>query len=168
MMPEKMQPPCLEEFVAAGYPAENYEKHFAALRELGEEWGDTWSNPNWKSAPPELVGVPERLMVHSTVRNPQTRIARKLKPGRKAFKQHLFMDPAKRLVRGRPVAITSSELSARLAIFSEAERVGAIEVRTLDGRRLNLQSLPGLVRLAAPAASIRHTDVAVHRGNLRW
>jgi len=154
-MSEKIQPPCLEEFVAAGYPAENYEKHFAALRELGEEWGDTWSNPNWKPAPPGLAEVPERLMVHSAVRNPQTRIARKLRPGRKAFKQHIFMDSTKRLVRGRPVAITSAELAARFDVFCEAERVGTIEVRTLDGRRLDLQSLrSGSVCLAAPAASI--------------
>jgi hypothetical protein len=39
------RPPCLQEFVAAGYRAENYERFFA-----GPEWGPTWSDPNWKKA----------------------------------------------------------------------------------------------------------------------
>jgi hypothetical protein len=38
------RPPCLEEWLDAGYPKEKYEEHFA-----GPEWGPTWSNPNYKS-----------------------------------------------------------------------------------------------------------------------
>lgn len=39
----KRMPPCLEEWVHAGYSPAHYELRFST-----PEWGPTWSNPNWK------------------------------------------------------------------------------------------------------------------------
>lgn len=142
---QKRQPPCREEFVAQGYPAENYEKHFA-----GEEWGPTWSDPGWSPVKSAARELPERLAVHSQVRKLESRLTRRKQPTRHRFKQHLFGDPSRRLLRNRPVLITSTELVQHFEELHSKESVGILAVRTLDGQRLNLAMLrDGILALAA-------------------
>jgi hypothetical protein len=154
MAETKKTPPCLEEFVAAGYKAENYEKHFEELRELGDSWGPTWSDPNWKAAPRLPEGIPAQLMVCSQVRKLASRTLRRQQPTRHRFKQYLFSDPSKRILRNRPVRITSDDLVKNFAELEAKEACGILAVHTLDGRRLDLASLrDGILSLSAKVPS---------------
>lgn len=135
MAETQRRPPCLEEFVASGYKAEIYEEFFGQ---------PPWSNPSWVKAdrPIDLPeGIPDSLMVHSQVRKQGSRLVRKQQPGRQRFKQHLFANPSKRLLRARPVRITSGELVTHFEELHAKERAGILAVHTVDGRRLDLSSL---------------------------
>lgn len=150
MIETKRTPPSLEEFVANGYAAENYERHFAALRERGEPWGDTWS----KEAQKLPEGVPAQLLVCSQVRKLTSRTLRRQQPVRHRFKQYLFADPSKRILRNRPVRITSEDLVKNFAELEAKEACGILAVHTLDGRRLNLASLrDGILSMSAKVSS---------------
>lgn len=154
MTETKMKPPSLEEYVAAGYQAENYEEHFEQLRERGEPWGPTWSDPNWKAAPKLPDGIPDQLMVCSQVRKLASRILRRQQPTRHRFKQYLFSDPSKRILRNRPVRITAADLVKNFAELEAKEACGILAVHTLDGRRLDLASLrEGILSLSAKVPS---------------
>lgn len=154
MAETKKTPPCLEEFVAAGYLAENYEKHFEELRALGEQWAPTWSNPAWKATPRLPEGIPEQLMVCSQVRKLASRTLRRQQPTRHRFKQYLFSDPSKRILRNRPVRITAEDLVKNFDELQAKEACGILAVHTLDGRRLDLASLrDGILSLSAKVPS---------------
>lgn len=140
MAETKRQPPCLEEYVARGYKAENYEAHFPPE----DGWLPTWSNPRWVKPPREVdmpEGIPAALMVCSQVRKQSSRLLRKQQPGRQKFKQFLFSDPSKRLLRARPLRITSTELVTYFDELYAKERAGILAVQTVDGRRLDLGAL---------------------------
>lgn len=156
MAETKRQPPCLEEYVARGYKKENYEAHFPPE----EGWLPTWSNPKWVKPRWEVElpeGIPDALVVHSQVRKQSSRLIRKQQPGRQRFKQFLFSDPSKRLLRARPVRITSTDLVTYFDELYAKERAGILAVHTVDGRRLDLSSLrEGILSMKgrAPAVSI--------------
>jgi len=138
--------PCIEEFVAAGYKAENYDAYFDA-----EEWGPGWSNPRWTKEGTKYdeeiddvarkLELPDIFMVHSQVRKVSTRTVRTRQPTRHKFKQYLLGDPHKRLTRRRPVAITARDLLRNLDTFIQDESIGKLSVHTRDGRRLDLNQL---------------------------
>lgn len=152
-MPESQKKtPCLEEFVAAGYPAERYEAHFAELRERGEDWSPTWSSAALVK-PIDADLLPPMLEVRSQVRKIGSRITRRQQPVRHRFKQYLFSDPTKRLLRTRGVRVTAEELVRNYEELLVKESCGILAVHTLDGRRLDLASLKdGILRMAGKAS----------------
>lgn len=101
-------------------------------------------------APPKQV----RYRVYSMVRRVQTRTARATSPTRHRFKQYLFngtSSTTRRLVRNRPVEISSEELEQNLDELRAKWEVGMLEVRTMDGRVLNLNDFSvGPSRAPAP------------------
>ena len=138
--------PCIEEFVAAGYKAENYDAHFD-----DEEWGPGWSNPRWTKegsrqdeeidAIVRQLELPDTFKVQSQVRKVATRTVRSQHPTRHRFKQYILGDPHKRLTRRRPVVITARDLLRNLDTFIQDELVGKLSIHTHDGRRLDLNQL---------------------------
>lgn len=143
--------PCLEEFVDAGYPAEDFEKRFGV---------PPVSDPAWKK-PVELPeGLPDQLLVRSQVRNPATRTLRRQQPGRQRFKQHLFADPNRRLLRNRPVRITGAELVSHFAELEQGDATGLFGIFTLDGKRVDLKVLrEGVLALQAKAPVVTQPNV---------
>ena len=141
----RLKRPCIEEFVAAGYKKELYDEFF------GENYGPGWSNPKWVAANTSyederdlsalVEGLPTELHVRSQVRRLGTRTVRATQPTRHRFKNYLFSDPSRRLLRGRPVKITSTELVSNLDDFLDKERIGMLSVHALDGRRIDLALL---------------------------
>lgn len=95
-----------------------------------------------------------RFVVHSMVRRQKTRTARVKSPTRHRFKQYLFHDPNKRLIRNRPLTISEEELKDNIEHLRERHEQGMIEVRTPDGRIVDLQSLKaGPARVQSPDPS---------------
>jgi len=158
-----LQRPCLEEFIASGYAADQYDIYF------GEHYGPGWSNPAWKPVEesghrPSDMGALAKLVedlelppifhVRSQVRKVATRTLRSQQPTRHRFKQYLFSDPSKRLTRARHVNVTAIELVQNLDELIAHEGVGRLSVHTPDGRRLDLAQLKrGLPVLSAPAVT---------------
>jgi len=157
-----MTRPCLEEFVASGYKAEQYDAWFRIVGEgdsttLGPHgvsaWGPAWSDPNWTRAKGELVdGLPSVLVVRSQVRRGGTRTTRARAPSRHRFKQFLFGDPSYRLVRNGERQVSSEKVLANLNELIDKEAQGILSLHFIDGRRLNLELLKGgLVEVSVPA-----------------
>jgi len=147
-----MKRPCLEEFVASGYKAENYDAWFSGGDGAVGAWGPGWSNPNWVPGQNELLSsLPEVLVVRSQVRRVATRTTRARSPSRHRFKQFLFGDPSYRLVRNGERQVTSVKVLANLNELIDKETAGLLSVHFIDGRRLNLEFLKGgLVEVEAP------------------
>jgi hypothetical protein len=90
------------------------------------------------------------LFVHSMVRHLRTRGKRAACPARHRFKQYLF-GGTRRLVRRRALPITDRELTAHLGELRDKWRAGILEVRTRDGRIVDLDTLePGPKKEPAP------------------
>lgn len=166
---ELLSRPCIEEFVAANYKAEDYDTYF------GAEYGPGWSDPTWtkekaneaRAMSALLRQLPDVLHVQSRVRHVSTRTLRTRQPTRHRFKQYLFSDPTLRLVRKRPVRITSSQLLHNLDELIQKEGAGILTVHLLDGRQLNLEQLRnGIVGsdtpAPAPALYNRRPDSIAH------
>jgi hypothetical protein len=146
--------PCLEEFVAAGYKAEDYEGWFKPGADPDvSAWGPPWSNPNWTKDQGELVAkLPDVLVVRSQVRRTNTRTARARAPSRHRFKQFLFGDPSYRLVRNGERQVVSTKVLSNLDELIDKEAQGLLSVHFIDGRRLNLELLKGgLLEVEAPS-----------------
>lgn len=132
VLPPSYKRPSIEEFVAAGYKAENYEQFFAKHEEqLARHYAE---------APTDL---PDAFYVRSQVRRVGTRTLRAKQPTRARFKQYLFGDPSKRLVRNRPLRISLAELSQNIDTLAESEAAGLLSVHMADGRRVDLKALKG-------------------------
>jgi hypothetical protein len=87
--------------------------------------------------------------VHSLVRSIRNRRQRTVNPGKLRFKQYVMNNSA-RLVRKRPLTITSRQLEKHLEEFQKKAAAGALEVRSIDGRVLDLSTM----KLAAPAPAV--------------
>jgi hypothetical protein len=144
--------PCLEEFVASGYKADNYDSWFSSGDGAVGAWGPGWSNPNWVPGQNELLSsLPEVLVVRSQVRRAATRTMRARSPSRHRFKQFLFGDPSYRLVRNGERQVPSAKVLANLNELIDKETAGLLSVHFIDGRRLNLEFLKGgIVEVEAP------------------
>jgi hypothetical protein len=86
------------------------------------------------------ANLPERLYVHSLVRRRQTRMKRWTSPTRHRFTQRVLPEQ-RRLVRGRPLDISRQQLLDNLDDFQKKNELGFLEIRTKDGRLVNLVSL---------------------------
>jgi hypothetical protein len=78
--------------------------------------------------------------IHSTVRAKHTRTARTASPGTTRLKQFVGRNQT-RLVRGRPIFMDEDELVECIDDLREKENAGVIEVRSEDGRLLDLRTL---------------------------
>ncbi len=159
--------PCLEEFMAAGYPREDYDKRFGGPVEAGKEaWGPPWSNPNWRKPTPN--GLPDTLHVVSQVRRVGTRTARATAPTKHRFKQYLFGDPSHRLVRNRRIVLNTGKVLDNIDELITKEQQGILSVHHADGRRVDLQALKdmraddvfGAPRLASPPPNFPLDSIA--------
>lgn len=132
-LPSNYKRPSREAFIAAGYTG-NYEEFFERHEEKLAEHFD--------GAPmPQVHGVPDFLFIHSEVRSVTNRTVRARNPTRHRFKQYLFGDPSKRLIRNRPLRVPTEVVLANLSELMAKESCGMLSVRTADGRRLNLSAL---------------------------
>lgn len=137
--------PCLEEYVAARYPADTYDSFFSSATETEDgtpriPWGPGWSNPGWVD-PVVLEELPKVLHVRSQVRRQATRTQRATAPKRHRFKQYLFGDPSHRLIRNRNLAVQTSRVLAGIDELIEKEQLGLLTVHLPNGARLDLLAL---------------------------
>lgn len=95
------------------------------------------------------ANLPEALNIHSQVRRQATRLQRMRSPTRHRFTQRVLSDQ-RRLVRGRPLKITREQLLANLDELQEKNRLGILEVKTMDGRAVDLTSLEAAKPKVAP------------------
>lgn len=149
-LPRGYKRPSIEEFVAAHYDAKDYEQFFqahearlAAAYASGEVTDESYgySVTGTGQQTPLVEGLPDALHIQSQVRKVGTRTTRARQPTRHRFKQYLFGDPSKRLVRSRKVGITSQELVDNFDELLAKEAAGILSVHTTDGRRVNLEVL---------------------------
>lgn len=137
--------PCLEEFVAARYPAESYDTFFTSAAEDMNgnpciPWGPGWSNTGWVNQE-KLGELPAVLHVRSQVRRQATRTQRATAPTRHRFKQYLFGDPSHRLIRNRNLSVQTSRALAGIDELIEKERLGLLTVHLPNGARVDLIAL---------------------------
>ena len=78
--------------------------------------------------------------VVNITRSPQGRLSRASNRGAIRHTQYI-LDSQLRMVPGRPALITQEDLDRNLDELREKSRLDILEVRTLDGRRLNLDTL---------------------------
>lgn len=149
-LPRGYKRPSIEEFVAARYDAKDYEQFFqvhearlaaayAAGEITDESYGKSMTGVGQQA--PLVEGLPDALHIQSQVRKVGTRTTRARQPTRHRFKQYLFGDPSKRLVRSRKVGITSRELVDNFDELLAKEAAGILSVHTTDGLRVNLEVL---------------------------
>lgn len=156
-LPRDYKRPSLEEFVAANYDAKDYEQFFqahearlAAAYAAGEVTDESYRRTKQQAQEPLVEGLPDALHVQSQVRRVGTRTTRVRQPTRHRFKQYLFGDPSKRLVRNGKVSITSRDLVTNLDELRSKERAGILSVHATDGRRVNLDELARRLSGEAP------------------
>lgn len=99
-----------------------------------------------------LLAPETKYAIHSMVRSRHNRLARSQLPQPARFKQYVLPDQ-RRLVRGRPVIITEAELRENIDTLREQHAAHVLEVRTLDGRIVDL----GSIRVMPPAPVENHT-----------
>lgn len=78
--------------------------------------------------------------IQNTTREMSTRIQRYGQPTHNRLKQYVLKSQ-RRLVRGRPVLVTEEELQDNLEELREKSHDGILEVRTMDGRLVDLDTL---------------------------
>jgi len=101
-------------------------------------------------------GEPTHFAVHSMVRSRFNRTQRAQAPQHARFKQHVGSEQ-RRLLRNRPMLITEEVLKRDRDELLEMQKTGILEVRTLDGRLLDLETLQ--IGPAAPAENPRSSPV---------
>lgn len=153
--------PCLEEFVAARYPAEAYDSWFTSATEDKDgnprvPWGPGWSNPSWSPEFKDRGDLPTTLVVRSQVRRQATRMQRARSATRHRFKQYIGGDPSLRLVRNRQITLPTERVLTLIDELITRQRDGMISVHMIDGRPVDLLELKagvlsvGRVPLPAP------------------
>ncbi len=78
--------------------------------------------------------------IHNTARARHTRGVRSTNATHRGMKQYVTTGQH-RLIRGRPVIVTEEVLLTNLEELRKKNKAGILEVRTLDGRILNLDTL---------------------------
>lgn len=167
-LPKAYVRPSLAEFTSPGhgYKAEDYESFFGKLEaELAAQYASgavTDENfvdirdPDFEDDMTDADGdgLPDILHVKSQVRAQDNRSQRAQHPTRHRFKQYLFADPSKRLVRKRPLRVAASDVRANLDELIEKERIGILSVHAPNGARIDLAALKAgrVVMSAVPLA----------------
>jgi len=92
-----------------------------------------------------------KYAIHSTVRGRHNRTLRAQAPAHHRLKQYVGQNQT-RLVRSRPLTISEEELLRDLEELKKKSLMGILEVRTLDGRKMDLETLAPLP--AAPSSPL--------------
>lgn len=165
-LPKAYVRPSLAEFTSPdhGYKAEDYESFFgkfeaelAAQYASGEVTDETFvdiRDPDFdEMTDADGDGLPDTLHVKSQVRAQGDRTQRARHPTRHRFKQYLFADPSKRLVRKRPLRVSAELVRANLDELIAKEKVGILSVHAPNGQRIDLVALKAgrVVMAALPA-----------------
>lgn len=150
-LPSKYTRPSYAAFKAAGYTESTeedyvkfFEGHEAMLAEKyasGEITEENFVSDTDEMTDADHDGLPDILHVRSQVRAPGNRTLRARQPTRHRFKQYLFADPSKRLVRKRPLRVSASAVRANLDELIEKEAAGILSVHAPNGARINLAAL---------------------------
>lgn len=82
----------------------------------------------------------ESYKIHNTSRAVHTRFIRTISPGKAKMKQHVGGGEL-RILRSRPLVVSEEVLARHLEEIKAKQKVGALEVRTLDGRLVNLEDM---------------------------
>jgi len=160
--------PTLKRYLSQGYSEENYEKSMAEYESAlsvaytsGALTDEAYEAEVAARAEDDLEdemvdadgdGLPDLLHVRSQVRAVGNRTQRARNPTRHRFKQYLFADPSKRLVRKRPLRVSAELVRANLDELIEKERVGILSVHAPNGARIDLAALKaGRVVMSAVA-----------------
>lgn len=97
---------------------------------------DKQNEEEWETKP--VSPAPTLYYIHNTVRSRHNRTIRAQSPVHGGMRQHI--GGTYRLVRGRPLAFTADQMGTHREELMTKERLGLIEVRLADGRRVDLQT----------------------------
>lgn len=164
-LPAKYNRPSVEEYAARGYDPAGYEsffaKHEAQLAEAyasGELTDESFESDTADGEDEDFDaemtdadhdGLPDILHIKSQVRSRNNRTLRARNPTRHRFKQYLFADPSKRLVRNRALRVPASDVRQNLDELISKEAAGVLSVHAPNGQRVDLQALKaGRISLA--------------------
>lgn len=103
--------------------------------------------------------TPSIFQVHSTVRSPRTRTLRAAAPVHHRRTQFV-LDVQARLIPNRPLTITEEDLRRNLESLKALEAQGIAEVRTVDGRKVDLETLTPAPAMAIPPSPNPPPDLA--------
>jgi len=103
-----------------------------------------------------MRGETTHFAVHSMVRSRFNRTQRAQAPQHARFKQYVGSEQ-RRLLRSRPLIIPEAHLKRDRNELLELQKTGIIEIRTLDGRLLDLNTLQ--IGPAAPAENPRPSPI---------
>lgn len=154
-LPKAYVRPSLAEFTGPGhgYPASQYDSYFESFeRRLADAYaaGEVTDENFVDIRDPAYVddmtdadgdGLPDTLHVKSQVRSRGNRTLRARQPTRHRFKQYLFSDPSKRLVRNRPLRVPASDVRKNLDELISKEAAGILSVHAPNGQRIDLVAL---------------------------
>lgn len=102
-------------------------------------------------------------MIHSTARSRHTRAARASLPQNPRMKQYVGTDQ-RRLIRGQPILVTEEVLQKNLEELRAKQANHMLEVRTRDGRLVDLETLtPAPAMALEPKPKPRLDSVANDR-----
>ena len=134
------------------FPPEAFEKEFERLSAMpfSDEVADKIRETAKRGFARVLTGEVTHFAVFSTVRSRFNRTQRAQAAQHARFKQHVLADQ-RRLLRARPTIISESELKQYHTELLERHKAGLLEVRTLDGRLLDLETFK-----IAPAAPVEN------------
>lgn len=103
--------------------------------------------------------TPSLFQVHSVVRSPRTRTIRAAASVHHRRTQFV-LDTQSRLIPNRPITITEEDLRRNLESLKSLEAHGIVEVRTVDGRKVDLETLEPAPALAMPPLPHPPPDLA--------
>ncbi len=96
----------------------------------------------------------ELFNIVNTARSPHTRMARASAPGKAQMKQHIGGEL--RVLRARPLQVNKETLLKHLGELKAKQAMGHIEVRTSDGRRVDLETLAPIGDVVASPSLPNH------------
>lgn len=102
---------------------------------------------------PTEAPPPVQYLVHSVARGRHNRAARAALPQKPKRKQFIGGEQL-RLTNGRPITVSADFLKKNIEELRQKEAAHVLEVRTLDGRRVDLRTLEPSSGPAVPANTI--------------
>jgi hypothetical protein len=84
--------------------------------------------------------MPELFQIHVTSRSRHNRTERAALPANPRMKQHVGPQQG-RVMRGQPLTVTAEKLAAMLPELRQKAKQHVLEVRTMDGRKVDLETM---------------------------
>jgi hypothetical protein len=105
-------------------------------------------------------------MIHSTARSRHTRAQRAALPQNPRMKQYVGHEQ-RRLIRGQPILVTEEVLKKNLGELRTKQANHMIEVRTRDGRLVDLETLAPGAAIALPPQARQPLDSLANDRNFK-